>query len=331
MPHKDPVKIAVIGATGFIGKNLVTELNTRKTPFVCIVRKESNTVFLKQMAYASHIVSTFSIEDLTKALQGIDIVIDLAGQVGGDGITKVDFERGNNELTKSIVNACIKAGVSQLIYISTPGVQGLGHRLCEETQPYAPRGDYEKTKVRAEILIRKMSKNTGTHHTIIRPDFVYGPGDFRRIPLYKSIRDKRFILTVSGKAHVHPTYVMDVVQGILLAAGNEKAYDETFNISAETDISVQRYLKTIANSLDSRLIHVNIGYPASIMLAGMVECICKILKKNAIVSKSKIQFLGLDHSTSIKKAREVLGYAPKYDFVDGFEFTLGWCKDEGVL
>ena len=46
------------------------------------------------------------------------------------GITEEDMIKGNVTLTEKVVNACIRAKVRQLIYLSTPGVQGFGHRLC---------------------------------------------------------------------------------------------------------------------------------------------------------------------------------------------------------
>ena len=325
------MKIALTGATGFIGSNYLFAASNDGNEYLCLLRPTSNCDSLPSASNIQMQRTNFALEELESAFHGVDVVVHIAGQLGGTGIDQATLERGNRDLTQKVAQACLNSGVTQCVFVSTPGVQGFGHRLCLETEAYAPRDLYEVSKVHAEQILIETLQGSGCSYTIIRPDFVYGPGDTRRIKLYRNIRDRRFVLTTSGKSYLHPTHVADVVQGIQLSVGNQKAYNEIFNVSAEHDITVQEYLRTIADYFGVKLIHINIGKPLSICMAGGIEMISKAIGKEPFVSKSKIEFLSIDHSTSIQKAQKLIGYQPKYDFRAGFMDTMQWCEARNLL
>lgn len=329
---KIDMTIAITGATGFIGNCLVSNLKNKSDEYVCLVRKESDTTELEKNTGIKIIRTDFSPEEITKILSEVDVLVYLIGQMGEYGVSDDVFYEVNYKLTKQFLEVCLAVKLKQFIYVSTPGVQGFGNRYAIEDLPYAPRNIYEKTKMDAEQLIIRMLKDTSVFYTIIRPDFVYGPGDYRRIKLYKNIRDHKFVLTTSGKSHVHPTYVLDVAQGILCAIDNKNAYNEVFNISADEDIEVREYLAIIGDYFHVKILKINIGYYLSIFFAGLIEFICeRIFKKSAFVTKNKIDFLAIDHSTSCKKAKDKIGYAPAYSFQNGFKETMKWCEEKNLI
>lgn len=326
------MKIVVTGVTGFIGKNFMESVKNDQNQYLCLVRGTSNTAYLKDYPNVSVQKSSFHYDELCSFCRQADVVIHMAGQMGGYGIPFEAYDRVNCRMTSDITKACIENGVRQLIYLSTPGVQGFGKRLCEEKEAYAPRNMYEETKVKAEKIIINAAADSDLKYTILRPDFVYGPGDYRRIKMYKTIKEKKFVLTTSGKAYIHPTYVQDVVQGILLAVSNSNAYNEIFNLSADKDISVQEYLEIIAAYFQVKVIKINIGYTLSVIMAAMIDKFYRVfLHKEGFVSKNKIDFLAIDHSTSNKKAKRMLHFQPQYSFQEGFCKTMEWCEKEYLL
>lgn len=127
---------------------------------------------------------------LKRETEGASVLIHLIGQMGGKEITKEKMDYANVALTKIVADVCVSSHVNQIIYCSTPGVQGFGHRACTEEMPYAPRGQYERSKVEAEMALIEICKKNQVNYTIIRPDFVYGPLDMRRVKMYKNIKKK---------------------------------------------------------------------------------------------------------------------------------------------
>lgn len=327
------MKVIITGSNGFIGTWLIKELEkTGENEVVALVRQGSNYDELKNRngVYVNEVDYESCLWE--KCFDSADICIHLIGQMGKTGVTKEQYMEVNVNLTRKILSCCEKKNLKQFIFCSTPGVQGFGERLAAEELPYAPRNLYEETKVMAEKLILEFCKKADIKYTIIRPDFVYGPGDFRRIKMYKNIKNMKFVLTTSGKSYLHPTYVTDVVHGFIKSMDNEKAFNQIFNISADEDVTSLEYLETIAKCVDRKLIQINIGYSCSKTAAGIIEnCYRIFLKREAFVSKNKIDFLALDHSTSNKKAKKLINYIPKVDINEGMQNTIEWCIHERLL
>lgn len=328
------MRILVTGATGFVGKHLVHTLSRQQHEIICPVRKTSKTEEITGVPNIIVDKIDFNNEqDLEKCCQGVHTVIHLAGQMGAYGVPYEVFYQTNCVLTERLLSSAKKAGVMHFIYCSTPGVLGFGKRLAKETEPFAPRNDYEKTKVMAENTVKNFcAQNSGLYYTILRPDFVYGPGDTRRIKMYRAIRDKKFVLTTSGKSYLHPTYIDDVVSGFLCCIGNEKSYDDVFNIAAETDVTAKEYLDTIAQCTNAKLIRLNIGIPLSRFFAGIIDAVFKkVLHREGFVSKNKIDFLAMNHSSSIEHIKNKLGYTPRYSCKQGIQQTIRWCIDNKYM
>jgi len=320
------VNILVTGATGFIGSHLVKKLLDTGHNVRCAVRNNSNISTLpgnKQI----EVVNVDLQVPQKDIFDSVQVVIHLAAQLGEYGIEPDHLIQTNYELTKQLLLQAERSNVEQFIFCSTPGVLGFGHRLAPEETIYNPRNLYEKTKADAEQFIISHCADSNIKYTIIRPDFVYGPGDIRRIKLYKAIRDKNFILTTNGQSYIHPTYIDDVIQGFLLCAGNPKSYNEVFNIAAAEDVHSSEFLRVIASEVGRKLIHLNIGYKPSIIISKMVDMTYnKLFHIEGFVSPNKTDFLAIDHSSSIDRAKQILGYSPEFDINRGIHSTIEWCK-----
>ncbi len=330
----EKMKIVISGANGFIGSWLIKEMLAKTDHQIwALVRPESDRSKLPEHRNLKVIGIDYEREEQIRgAVEGKDVCIHLIGQMGKYGVADEIYEKINVELTRWLLQICEEEGIGQFIFCSTPGVQGFGHRLAREEEPYAPRNLYEITKVHAEQCVMDFCKGKKIAYTIIRPDFVYGPEDTRRVKMYKNIQKKRFILTTNGKSYLHPTYVTDVAQGFIRAIGRQEAYNQVFNISAAQDVTAKEFITAIADCVHSKPIHFNIGYGCSVFLAGVIEKICaKILHKDAFVSRNKIDFLALNHSTSIEKAEKLLGYHPEVSLQEGMKRTIDWCYANGLL
>lgn len=327
------MNIIVTGANGFIGSFLIKELISQKECYItALIRKGSNRSTLPINRNINIVEVDYTKDEPKELFNNHDICIHLIGKMGEYGVLEEEYKNVNVELTMRVLEWSEQAGIKQFIFCSTPGVQGFGHRLAIEEDLYAPRNFYEKTKAEAEERLISFCQSSRIKYTIIRPDFVYGPGDKRRVKMYKNIKERKFVLTTSGKSYLHPTYISDVVQGFIISLNNVQAYNQIFNISAGQDITVLNYLQTIAEYTGSKLLHFNIGYRISIIIAIMIERICDlVLKRDSFVSKNKIDFLAIDHSTSNKKAKKMIGFVPEYDIEKGMKKTIEWCKKEKLL
>ena len=108
------MKIAVIGATGFVGSNVVKELVLRNHDVLGISRKKG-LVEDEHLHYGS--VDIFNEDELAKAVAGYDVVVNAFFPGFGDEDVCSTFLKGLISVQKSVK----KSGVKRLIVIGEAG------------------------------------------------------------------------------------------------------------------------------------------------------------------------------------------------------------------
>jgi nucleoside-diphosphate-sugar epimerase len=172
-PHH-PKKVTLLGATGFIGSQILRSLQANESITVSILtRRPTGLVSLGAgRSVVGDLLDPIAVEN---AVFGADIVINSASYVGRD----VDLaEKVNAEGPLSVIRASEQAGVRQLIQISTTAVYGSGpHRgLTSEGADYAPESASSKARAKADRAV------LAAGGMVVRPNLVYGPGDRWVIP-----------------------------------------------------------------------------------------------------------------------------------------------------
>ena len=327
------MNILISGATGFLGSHLVRVLAKEGHRCKCLVRRTSSTSELKDLDHVEFVYGDITDkESLKEAVKDVRVIYHLAAKIGKWGIPEKAFFAVNVHGTRNLLEVAHEGEVRQFIFCSTPGVQGKGHAQASETLPYKPPYIYELTKCEGEKLVLGFhQKRKDLSVTILRPDFVYGPGDLRRLPLYRAIGNKRFYLIGNGRALLHPTYIEDVVQGFCLPANNPVSFGETYNIAGPRVVTVREYAETIAQTLNVSLPRLRFPKPSAGILATFLEALSKITGKEPILSQSKVKFLTSNHGSNISKAMNELGYRPKTDFEAGIKRTVNWYYQHDLL
>jgi len=327
------MRILITGATGFMGVHLVRKLAEKGNKCRCLVRQSSDIEMIRDIKDIEFVVADICNENTLKdAFKDIEIVIHLAAQLGSPEVTYEQFYEVNVKGTKNVLEAAYKARVKQVIFCSTPGVQGKGIEQSIEDLPYSPPYDYEKTKMEAEkIIFSYHRKRKDFVTTIIRPDFVYGPNDYRRITLYKAIKEKKFFVLGNGKNVVQPTYIDDAVEGILLVLDNPIAFGEVYNIAGPCPITINEYAKEIASALGVKLPLIKIPKNLAYIVAFCVEKLYPLIGKKVMITRRRVEFLTLDHGSDTSKAKAHLGYNAEIDFSEGIKKTVNWLAMQNFI
>jgi UDP-glucose 4-epimerase len=180
------MKVAISGATGFVGKALALYLQSRRIETVLLSRQE-NIIHGQRC-----IVTDYSdIKQLKSQLLGIDVVVHLAGLAHqNEGAYSLqEYIEANVNATKVIVESAKKAKVNRFIYISSIAVNGEGtekYKAYTESDLPSPVSYYGKSKYMAEKVIKSILENSTTDYVILRPPLIYGPacpGNFRKLIL----------------------------------------------------------------------------------------------------------------------------------------------------
>ena len=210
-------RIVVTGASGFIGRALVAHLQQQGADVVPISRSARGSAVGDYADFAPAL------------LEGADAVVHLAARahVGG---SEADFD-SNVGGAKGVARACLQAGVSRLVYLSSIGVHGnrtASRPFTEEDAP-APAEPYARSKLRAEQVVRETLIGSGCAWTMVRPPLVYGPdapGNFAR--LVQAVARGWPLPFASVRNHRSLVGVVNLCDMILLGCSHPAAANETF-------------------------------------------------------------------------------------------------------
>jgi dihydroflavonol-4-reductase len=266
------------------------------------------------------------------ALEGIDIIYHLAGILGQSGIPDKAFWEINVQGTKNILDASSKHDIKRFIHCSTAGVTGPTSSLPQdESFPYNPSNIYELTKAEAEKLVLQYHRDAGLPVVVIRPEFVYGPGDTHTFGLFRVIQRRMFILIDGGRAIWHPTYIDDLIRGFLLSLGAQRANGQIYIIAGERYVSIKELSNIIADSLNIARPVLNLSAWHASILANIIENLGEALKFNPPLSEARVKTFCRSSGCSTRKARDELGYVPATTLIDGIQRTAKWYKDNHWL
>ena len=321
------MKIIISGATGFIGKNLVEKISKiKKFEIICLVRKTSNKkdiVFLKKhnvIIIYGDITKKKEINSLKNEFDNSDIIIHLAGILGKFNIKKKEYHKINVIGTKNLIGICKK---QKFIYCSTAGVLGKIENGNEKSKP-SPTNIYEKSKLEGEKIVKKYN-----NYVILRPGLIYGKYDKHLLPLFNSIKEKKFFLLGNGNSKIQPTYVDDLINCLIYSV-NKKIKNQYYLITGEKPITIKYFTLTIAKYCKVNLNKIKIPLFVAKLYVILTERICQKLKINQILTKSRLDFFTISRTFNNEKAKKELNFKPN-NFEIGFKKTINWYMKKKLL
>lgn len=335
-------KVLVTGGAGFIGSNLCEELVKNQNEVICL--DNFSTGHRENLAPLMNHENFSLIEgDLRdysvceKAVDGCDYVLHQAalGSVPrsiNDPMTSVEV---NISGFVNILHAAAKANVKRFVYAASSSTYGthkalpkVEHVIGEAMSPYAI------TKYVNELFAKNFSEIYDIETIGLRYFNVFGrkqdpDGAYAAvIPKFVKTLMKLESPTINGDGSYSRdfTYIDNVIQANQLAAitpketilENRKVYNEKHGIADEQNV----------NSLNEVF---NVAFGGRTSLVELVEYLKESLGefnrdiKNVEVNFGPVRAGDVPHSqASIDKARDLIGYNPKYSVEDGIKLATKW-------
>jgi len=249
------MKILVTGGLGFIGHNVVAELeqqghdvvitDTRTTYGIVpeselqyLIDQRKNKIKTDRI-YTIDVVDQDGIAWLMREHHP-DVVIHLAS-FPRQKVVNTNPQWGSRSMSEGLLNlleASSQHQIQKFVYVSSSMVYGdfqdCGGDGITESHATNPIGQYGIMKLAGEWLVRDYTRRTGMTHAIIRPSAVYGPLDIedRVVSRFLTSARQGEILQVNGEQQrLDFTYVTDAARGIAQAAISDNARNTTYNIA----------------------------------------------------------------------------------------------------
>jgi len=318
----------VTGASGFIGSHLVRVLKAggwevrafvHRTPLAEIPGVTSVTGDIRDSAA------------LETAMAGADVVFHLAAAVGSVVTDPHMFRKVNVGGTEAVLAAARRAGVGRVVHFSSIGVLGAvkpGDTAGEDYPP-APRTLYDRTKLEAELAVRRAAAD-GLNVVIVRPGWVYGPGDRRTFKFIRAVCRRKFALVAGAPGRQTPVYIDDLTAGVLLAAEKGRS-GAVYHLAGDEILTAEEMARIVAAACGVAGPRLKLPRGFAIAVAFILEKTFGLVKKEMPLNRGKLSFFLDPKAMSSARAKKELGFAPAIDFKTGIARAVAWYRENGWL
>lgn len=319
--------LLITGASGLVGQNFARRAVSAGYNVLAMVRRGSDRSILSSLPVRFVEADLAQPESLPAALSDAEIVVHAAAQLGDWGRPE-KYRALNVVALEHMLHAVERFGrLRRWIQISSQGVYPVRHHYgTDETEPPELNNldGYTQTKAEAEVVLQHHVREHGLPAVILRPGFVYGPGERHALSrVVEKIRTGKMKLIGRGDRVLNNTSVENLCDAILLAIETPGIDGETFNIRDERLVTREEFVFTIADYL--RKPHPRrISERLAKAIVGPIEAIARLRGRQTppILTRGQIKFLTQNLDFSIEKAKRVLGYRPRVDFQDGIIAAL---------
>jgi nucleoside-diphosphate-sugar epimerase len=324
----------VTGATGFIGYHVVERLLSGGEQVRVLVRDRTRIpgTWIDRVEVFEGDITKLS--SLTPAVKGVDVILHLAGVINLPPGEEERFFEVNLEGTKNLFRAVLAPGQSlkRFLYCSSVGVMGVLKEIpANEEAPCFPTNAYERSKLEAERWVLEEGHHRGVQVSVVRPAWVYGPGDRRTFPIFSMIARRKFVMIGKGETWIHPVFVEDLADGIIQCARFGDAAGRRVIMAGESSVRLRDLAALISKATGVSLFPLRIPVPVASVIALGCEILYKPLRKQPPIHRRRLGFFLRDQSFDISLARECCGYTPAMNLPDGIRMTVAWYRSHGWL
>lgn len=304
----------VTGGGGFIGSHVVRHLLGKKHKVRILDNfLTGNRNNIRDVASDIELIEgdIRNEKDSTLAVQDVDYIIHLAALPSvprsvANPVLSTDI---NVNGTVTLLNAAQRKGIKRIVFASSSSVYGDSPEFPRHEDQYPqPLSPYAVSKLAGEFYMKCFYKLHGLETVTLRYFNVFGP---RQDPnsQYAAVIPKFITAVLSGKKPIvygdgeqsrDFTFIEDLVQGIYKACHADRAPGQVLNVACGRRTSLNQLLEYLQELSGSE---VNAEYTAP--RAGDVR----------------------DSFASIDRARELLGYEPRFSMAQGLEKTFSWYRE----
>ena len=238
---RTPLRISVLGGTGFVGQALVERLVADGHDVTVISRNHARHLERQLPPNAAiRDCDEYDPAALANALRGSNVAINLVGilnETGGFGRNDSGrgFQRAHVELTRALLAACNEAGVTRLLQMSALNA-GRG------------RSHYLRTRGEAEDLLKASTLDW----TIFQPSVIFGPGDGLFCRFAALLKIAPVLPLARASAKFAPVFLGDVVEAFRRALSDAASKRQTYELYGSDIVTLAGIVRMTACQLGMR-------------------------------------------------------------------------------
>ena len=323
------MRVAVTGATGFVGGVLVRRLIDEGHEVRCLVRGDAAELEgLDVQVLRGDVCDP---DSLTGLMMGADRSFHCAAMISIDGDHGGMVERVNVDGARNVAEAALVAGVDRHVHVSSCHAYDLMKPgTVDETadRPGPGYPSYDRSKAAGEAAVREVVA-AGLHASIVNPCGVVGPLDKRPSRIGKILVDlaNRTLpaLTPGGFTWVD---VRDVVDGILRAADSGGAGDG-YLLGGEY-ATLTRFAQLACDEVGVKPPWFTSPMWLARATAPAATWYAHLTKTEPLYTSEALHAVRSPCRISSDKAKRELGWAPR-PLAETIVDSLAWFREDGQI
>jgi len=326
------MKCLITGGSGFIGGHLAEELARRGDDVYCLVRKTSNTQWLRKLNVKLVEGDCRDKGSLRNAVRGMQVIFHLAAVI--DALNWEIYYEANTKGTQNLIECCLEEapGIKRFVFVSSISACGPsdpGRRMTED-DPCRPNSGYGRSKCLAEEIVLGYKDRLPV--SIIRPPNVLGPRQKELFESMKLIRKRIQPIIGSGEPQTSLAGVDDVVKALILAAEKDESRGRVYFVTDGRDYAWGEITNTIAELLGVKKILIKVPYGPQYLIAWASEMAGRMRGKTPLVSRQHVvaarKCYWLYDGSKIERE---LGFRASMDMRGALKKTVDWYRGQGLL
>ena len=220
----------ITGATGFIGRSLVSKLDPAVYRNVFCLSRTGAVASFWPGSHVQMIKGDLrEPESYARALASCRTVVHLAAATGN--VAREQYFEVNARGAEELIKQCELHGVESFLYVSTIAVKYLDKR----------RYYYAQSKELGEDAVRR----SRLRYLIVRPTIVIGPGGGPWRALSKLARGPFVALPGDGRARMQPIALEDIVACLRRILAENLFTNQIIELGGPEEITCEQFLKRI--------------------------------------------------------------------------------------
>lgn len=267
------MKVLLVGASGFVGSELVNEFLQADFDLYAVAgprtKKRSNFSQSVEFEFAD----ITDPEDVAKleSIGNVDVVVHTAGIAHRfEMISDAEFHEVNVTGVENIANLAVKLRARHFVLFSSSLVYGQlllskvsDVKVIDEDAECKPLDAYGSSKLNGESAARIICEANDIHLTIFRPAPIIGEGskgNFSR--LIRAIDRRHFVWVGNGKNRKSLIYVGDVAKAVVRVIDKGGSGTQIFNLSAG-ELEMRQIVGAIEDELGRK--NLPLALPANLL------------------------------------------------------------------
>ncbi|MGO1786265.1 MAG: NAD-dependent epimerase/dehydratase family protein [Sphingobacterium sp.] len=329
-------KIFITGASGFVGSHLVEAAHDRGFEVHAAVRKTSNTHDIAPFVSKFLYPNLSSSEELKTIFESQQYTYILHAAAMTKAKDVAAMKKVNVGYTEALLRAATESNVppKRIVYVSSLAALGPtfyeNDVLIDENFPYCPLTVYGRSKMESEIMIREQFSDAPI--SVFRPTAVYGPRERDLFMLFDTMNRGLDPYIGRKPQKLSFIYVKDLVDVLLAGLTADQDRLQFYNISDGEIYSRYAMAAIFKGVLNKRLWRMHVPHALVKGVARLSQVFYRNSRKIPVIYPERLRELTAENwACDISKARQDLGFGPKYGLESGLRESLRWYRENRWL